>query len=292
MEFFRRNLILITAAMLLVCSVRLLNMSLKDPSIAQIGTRSVSSILYPVEKLHHELNQSVSYVWNRYLWLVDVEVERDSLLDKVTQLQKMNSELIEYQKENSRLREVLDYEKAADVAGITASVVSRNPSNWSKTITIDRGTSDNIHQGSAVLYGNGVVGQVVSVSESSSKVLLISDPSSAVDALLQDNRAWGSCEGTGDDTLMQLRFVEKQIGVEIVTGDRVIASGLDGLFPKGALLGVVHSIEASKSSLFFDITVRRAVDLKKLETVMVIPFAESKNKEGIEDENKELGDVL
>ena len=91
--------------------------------------------------------------------------------------------------------------------------------------------------------------------------------------MLQDNRAWGLCEGTGDDTFMRLRFVEKHVGVEVVVGDRVVASGLDGVFPKGALIGVVQSVEASKSSLFFDIVVRKSVDLRKLETVLVMPFS-------------------
>jgi len=291
MDFIRRNLIFITAAILLACSIRLLNSSIKDPSIAQFGSRSVSTILFPIEKLHHEFNQSVSYTWNRYLWLLDVEEQRDVLQEKVVQLQTMNSKLLEFEKENLRLREVLSYEKTSDTTGITASVVSRNPSNWSKTITIDRGLLDGVKEGNAVVYGNGVVGQIVSVSKKSSKVLLISDPSSAVDVLLQDNRAWGSCEGVGDDDFLQLRFVEKQVGVEVVAGDRVIASGLDGVFPKGTLIGVVYSVEASKSSLFFDVTVRRAVDLKKLETVLILPSVLN-DKSAIAEIKEGASDVL
>jgi rod shape-determining protein MreC len=270
MGLIRRNLVFITAAMLLACSVQLLGFSVDNPETARFGTSLVSSALYPVQKLHHEVTQSTNYAWNRYLWLLDVEEERNELLVRVGSLETLNSRLLEFKRENQRLKQILEFVETSDYRGVTASVISRDPSNWSKTVTIDRGSRHGLRVGMAVTYGNGVVGQIVSVTNQSSKVLLITDPSSAVDALLQDNRAWGICEGTGNDDFLLLRYVEKQVGVEVVAGDRVIASGLDGIFPKGTLIGVVHSVDASTNSLFYEIKVRRTVDLRRLETVFVI----------------------
>lgn len=270
MELIRRNLVFITAAMLLACSVSLLGFSIENPDAARVGSHLLSSAMYPLQKVHHEVTQSTNYAWNRYLWLIDVESEKNELLDRVSSLETINSRLLEYKKENQRLQRILNFVNTSEYTGITASVISRDPSNWSKTVTIDRGTSQGLNVGMAVTYGNGVVGQIISVAKRSSKILLITDPSSAIDALLQDNRAWGICEGTGNDDFLSLRYVEKQVGVEVVAGDRVIASGLDGIFPKGTLIGVVHSVDASKHSLFYEIKVRRTVDLRRLETVFVV----------------------
>jgi cell shape-determining protein MreC len=91
--------------------------------------------------------------------------------------------------------------------------------------------------------------------------------------------------------------VEKQAGIEVVAGDRVISSGLDGIFPKGILVGVVHSVETTRSSLFYEIKVRQAVDFRRLENVFVI--IPSQSESGIEDarltlnaENPENEDII
>ena len=121
--------------------------------------------------------------------------------------------------------------------------------------------------GSAVIDGAGVVGQVITVSHNTSRVLLAIDRVSGIDALIQDNRARGIVEGNGSSNL-EFRFVIDSEEVKI--GDKVVTSGLDSVFPKGLILGIVSQSGISSGGMFKVIKVQPAVNFSKLEDVLVL----------------------
>ena len=134
-------------------------------------------------------------------------------------------------------------------------------------IFINRGTSHKVEKNLTVMTDTGIVGHVIHSSAKSSKVLLITDSRSAIDSLFQETRTSGVTVGTGEKNC-QMKFVP--ISAEVNIGDKVISSGLGGVFPKGLVVGVVGDVVKQKQELFQEITVIPSVDLSNLEEVVVI----------------------
>lgn len=217
-------------------------------------------------------------LWRSYLALQDVELENKVLRQEVIQLQKEIGRYREALIANARFKRLLGIKEDVGATVITANVVGVDLAPWLATITVDQGRKDGIKPGMVVMSGAGVAGQTMETSLHFSKVLLLSDYNSAVAALIQRNRARGIIKGAGEGRCY-LAYVEKVVDVEV--GDRIITSGTDRIFPKGLLIGKVSSVtEGSISALFQEITVTPAVDLKRVEEVVVLvtnqPFVESR----------------
>jgi len=216
-------------------------------------------------------------LWRSYLALQDVELENKVLRQEVIQLQKEIGRYREALIANARFKRLLGIKEDVGATVITANVVGVDLAPWLATITLDQGRKDGIKPGMVVMSGAGVVGQTMETSLHFSKVLLLSDYNSAVATLIQRNRARGIIKGAGEGRCY-LAYVEKVVDVEV--GDRIITSGTDQIFPKGLLIGKVSSVtEGSIPDLFQEITVTPAVDLKRVEEVVVLvtnqPFVES-----------------
>ena len=113
---------------------------------------------------------------------------------------------------------------------------------------------------------SGVIGQIIHAGPTSSKVLLTIDSRSAVDALFQDSRVSGVVVGTGGEEC-KIKYVPNT--AEIKVGDRVLSSGLGGIFPKGLFIGTVSQVIKKKQGLFQEITLTPSSDLSKLEEVLI-----------------------
>jgi rod shape-determining protein MreC len=245
--------------------------SARNPAIVSAGAALIGEGLRPFRAVTNWVSVGVSGFWNSYVALVGVEAERADLLERVRTLEAENSRLVEVQGENERLRRLLGIAELAQLEGVAARVVGRDATNWVKTVTIDRGRSSGLAPGMAVVSGDGVVGQVVSASPSTALVLLITDHSSGIDAIVQGNRARGIVEGTGESAC-RWRFVRGD--AEVAIGDRLITSGLDGIFPKGLLLGVVTDL-GDVEGLFRSIVVTPAARLSAIEDVFVVTTVQS-----------------
>lgn len=266
-DFFRRYSLQLTGVILLVTSFQLMSVSTQHPSFPRLGVRLIDSILTPIAKLQHDLFSSIDALWNHYVWLLMVEEERNELLERVKQLEETNSRFAEYQSENARLRDLLHFAKESGYRGVAASVIARDPSNLIRTVTIDRGSRDGLREGLPVVDGHAVVGQTTAVTANSSRVLLLTDSSSAIDAIVQRSRASGVAEGLSESALL-LRYVLKEY--EVQPGDRVIAAGLSGTFPKGVLIGVVTEVDTMTAGMFQRVEISPQVDFKRLESVYVL----------------------
>ena len=119
----------------------------------------------------------------------------------------------------------------------------------------------------AVISTDGVVGKLITVSPNASRVLLINDHNSGLDAFDQRSRARGIVAGVMDDGLT-MKYVDRTGDVK--PGDAVITSGMDGIFPGGLLVGQVARVSQEGPGLFLNIDIRPAVDFSKLEEVLVL----------------------
>jgi len=210
-----------------------------------------------------------------YILLVDLKKENLRLQGEVYRLQRENDELRESAKAVRRLRRLLLFKEQVPAAMIPSEVIAYSPSAWFRTIVINKGRRDGVRKGMPVVIWEGVVGQVIRTSTGSSIILLIIDRNSSVDALVQRTRTRGILEGEGSPRC-QLRYVSRTD--EIQVGDRIVTSGLGGIFPKGLFMGTVVRVEKKEYGLFQEVEVNPSADFSRLEEVLVIlkPAGEGK----------------
>lgn len=258
--------LIVGGIVLIAVNVILLSVTSKRQSSFGLGRVGI----YFVAPFQEIVTHSVRFargVWENYFFLVSVAQENQALRKSLNQYVEKDNEWHEIGLANSRLRNLLNFQKAPTHRVVAAEVIGKDPSGWFKTVIIDKGRSDGLQKGLAVVLPAGIVGQVIEVSGHYAKVMMITDRNSAVDALVQRSRARGIIKGESADQ-SRFEFVLRKHDVQI--GDTVIASGLDGVYPKGLRIGRVSDLSERSSDIFYDITVTPFVDFEKLEEVLVI----------------------
>lgn len=185
-----------------------------------------------------------------------------------------NLRLKEVAAENQRLRELLRFAQlnpTYDFRGgqVIARVIGQQPTNYLASLAIDLGREHGIQEGMPVVTEAGLVGRIYKVGPRSSTVLLITDTSSGVQALVQreNSRARGVVTGRAGD-LPVMEFIAQDDDVTV--GDLIITSGLGGNFPKGLIIGQVVAVQRRDFDMFQQATVRPTVNFDRIEFVLII----------------------
>jgi rod shape-determining protein MreC len=211
--------------------------------------------------------RAVESVWRGYFYLVNQHEENQRLETTVGLLRSQINDLKEAKLANQRLANILKFKAGRDFPYVGADVVSWNPNSWFKTITIDRGSQDGVASGMPVISHQGMVGRVVEVSPGYSRVLLIIDYNSSVDAYVQRSRVRGILAGRSERKCI-FKYALKNDDVQ--RGDVIVSSGMSGAFPKGLPLGRVSRVKATGQDIFLEIDVTPAADFDHLEEVLVV----------------------
>ena len=227
----------------------------------------VVGITSPVQKAVWGIIGGVGSVWRGYFYLVGLEKENQALKRELQELKLQMNRYREADLANERLRALLNFKKSIATPLLPAQLVAFDPSGWFQTILIDKGKNDGVVQDMAVVSSEGLVGRVIGVGNHHAKVLLILDGNSAVDAYIQRSRARGVLVGLGRE-LCLLKYVQRNEDVQV--GDRVISSGMGGVFPKGLLVGTVQEVVRGSSGLFQRVEVEPSVNFSRLEEVLVV----------------------
>ncbi len=209
----------------------------------------------------------VDYLVDSYVNLIDVKRRNGELKKKVEAMELENQKITELEKENERLKGLLDMVEQRPNEMIAARVTGEDVMNWFKCIIIDKGRTAGIREKMPVVTPAGVVGQAVEVSRWHAKVMIINDTNSAVDVYTTGKHTRGIVEGTGQ-TILKMKYVLKNDDIEV--GDRLITSGKDAIYPEGLALGIVININKSRPGLFSDIDVMPFNNFKKLDEVLVV----------------------
>jgi rod shape-determining protein MreC len=185
-----------------------------------------------------------------------------------------NLRLKEVETENQRLRELLRFAQlnpVYDVRGgqVVARVISKGPSNYLNSITIDLGSEHGIEPGMPVVTERGLVGRILKVGPRTATVLLITDPSSGVQAMIQreSSREVGVVNGRAGEAPVMDYIAQDG---DVTTGDLAITSGLGGAFPKNLVIGQVVEVRKRDYEMFQQATLRPTVNFDRLEFVLVI----------------------
>src|SRR5262249_39421790 len=164
------------------------------------------------------------------------------------------------------LQALLDLRGHTDLKTAAALIIGAGASPEFRTVSIDKGTSDGLRPDMAVIAPAGVVGRIIMPSARASKVQLLIDRNASAGALIERSRAQGLVMGTGGDTL-RMDYVQGSADVKV--GDRVATSGIDGIYPKGFVIGQIESVQRGGGT-FSNIVVRPAAPFSSLEAVLVV----------------------
>ncbi len=241
----------------------------------QLGTTflesTLISLLVSVQSVVTKPIHVIRDVWYGYIYLVQVQEENSRLRAEVSRLREERNRLQENYLYYQRLHKLLEFPRPETWQTIPAEIVGLDASNWTEMVYISNGTRQGMQKGMAVFTQDGIVGQIVQVTPYFSKVMLITDARSAVDALVQRTRARGVVVGRGQNSA-EMRYIP--LGADIQEGDRIISSGMGGIFPKGLEIGVVEKIEEQSLSFFQSVKVLPNVDFSRLEEVLVLTKTE------------------
>ena len=224
------------------------------------------AVFDPFERSLKGITDATTRACRTYGGLWRAQQENRDLRRELATTRSQLQQVAEYEKESDRLRRLLDFKARAPFQTVAAEIIALSPGASSNAILIDKGTDYGLVPDLAVITPAGVIGKIISVYHHDSQVLLITDPSSGVGAMLERSRTQGVLKGASNN-LCQLDYVMNE---ELVSpGDAVVTSGLDQIYPEGLPVGTV--LKVRDGNIYYKrIVVRPAAVLDSLETVLVV----------------------
>lgn len=236
---------------------------------------ALSNLTSPPARLLHAVGQGFSDVWQGYVWLVNIYKKNQTLTRRIQSLEKERVLFAETVEENRRLRALLGFQEVTPGKTIAARVVANDPKADFKSIVIDRGSDDGVMVYMPVVGPRGIVGRIGKVSHHLSTVLLITDPNSTVDVMLQRSRTRALLVGSAYRATLRpghyvtrLEYLHRTSDMK--EADVVVTSGFDGIFPSGLPVGTVHDISTSGTGVFHKAEVVPFEDYAEVEEVLVL----------------------
>jgi rod shape-determining protein MreC len=259
-----------------------------DPENTRLIRVWAVDAITPFERVLVWAQNGTGNIWHNYFYLRGVRAENRQLKDQIEQMRLEQVRLSEDAAQARRLQSLVAFKEQFISRTVAAQVIGSSGSDLSRTIYIDKGESAGIKRDMAVMTADGIVGKVLVAYASVSQVLLISDQSSGVGALLEKTRLQGVLRGTANGEVVLERVMSDE---QVPVGETVLTSGGDQIFPKGLPIGIVTKVGNGKD-LFLNIKVKPAADLSKLEEVLVL--VENKERQATAEENVHIraSDIL
>lgn len=252
-------------ALAVVC-LTILTWKVKDRVPVIAFENALLSITQPMQQSATWAARRLRGMWENYVDLVHVQQENARLREEIRWLRQENHRYLEAHLQHQRLQRLLNFREQLPLDVVAAEVIGRNANSWTEIIYINRGTRDKVVKGLPVVTHEGLVGQVIYAAPTLSQVMLLTDFRSGVDALVQRSRASGVVTGRGRN-VAELKFLP--VGADVQPGDRLISSGMGGVFPKGLIIGEVREIQRNGSRAQH-IAIQPSVDFSHLEEVLVL----------------------
>jgi rod shape-determining protein MreC len=257
----------------LLVLVSLVLLLLRNTDLVRGSSTFLTQLLVPVQRV-----------------LADVGAAGDRFASAITQIDRLREDNTRLQTENDRLtldnvrlreqaivgqqaERLLTLQRTVPFESVPAPVIARDPTGILHSIVLGIGTDDGVKVGHVVLSDQGLVGRVSEVGTNYSKVLLVTDSSSIVSALVQGSRATGIVRGQFGDSLIMDWLLQTE---PVKEGDVVITAGLGigdqlrSLYPKGLVIGKIAQVQTAEAAAYNRAIITPAVDLRRLEHVLVV----------------------
>jgi len=194
----------------------------------------------------------------------------------LARIQELEGQLVRFRemdRENQRLRKLLNFSLPLATRTIGARVIGEDATPWKKIVLLDKGSRNNLKKDMAVVVPEGLVGRILEVEPYTAHAILLPDPDSRVSALTATSRAQGIIAGIGTDKL-QMKYLA--LDAEIAIGEDVTTSGIGSIFPKGLQIGKIEAIERDSDGLHLLALVKPSVPFSKLEEVLCLALSPQK----------------
>jgi rod shape-determining protein MreC len=261
-----RHRSLVLLAGIIVLQVLLLAVQIRRDSQGRLIRVWTVGAISPFERAGSYGVGSVRGTWRHYFALQNTSRDNEDLRRENDQLKLQLNQLQSKAAEADRLAALLDFRQAhKNVPMVGARVIGASADSASQTILLDRGERDGIRKNMGVITADGVVGKVVESYANTAQVLLLTDRDSGVGAMLEKSRIQSPVGGTGEP-LLTMKYVANDDTV--TSGERVVTSGMDRIFPKDLPVGVVADVKPGNP--FKLIRLRPSAKLEQLEEVIVL----------------------
>lgn len=241
-----------------------------DSEKVSIIENIASNIVMPIENgltyLKNKINNNDKFFEN----IDELKTENQELKQKNSELEKQLREYEIIKNENIQLKEQLNLaEKYVEFKTVPGTIISRDISNYSKTLVINVGSDNGIKKNMTVIAAEGLVGYVVSTTNKTAKIQTIIDSASATSCLASSTRDTMICKGTIENKPV-LSASNIATDARIIQGDSIETSGLGGIYVKGIRVGTIKTVNEGSNKTDSYAIIETAVDFGKLETVLVI----------------------
>lgn len=242
-----------------------------SPGETNLVDRVVLFATSPLKQLLSWSTSLVSDSWYQYVDLTEARKENGELRRRLMLAERDLDILRTLEIENRHLTALLEMEeKNPEARLLAARIIAAGGSPGSRTLEIDRGSLAGVRRGMPVIAGQGLVGVIQQVGWSTAEILTIADEKVGVRAVVVRTRARGRIEGRGLWPAFSLKLSEVLRGEDVAVGDRVITSGLDGVFPAGVPIGEVTKVFVEAGVQHRVAEVEPYVDFARLELVSVL----------------------
>jgi rod shape-determining protein MreC len=265
LEFQKRTGYLLVAALL--GHLLLISAQVSSQQGASVLETTIFGGLSRVQAFTAWITHGVTGAWGNYVALKGHRGRADALqlqLDRLgVELQHANAQA----RRAEQLEQLLQLQRTELPATMAARVIAADPAAAFRTVTIDKGASDGVRRDMAVLSPLGVVGRVIDEPAAhAAKVQLIIDRNAGAGAFIDRTGAGGVVVGADSDAPLRMEYVSNLSDVAV--GDLVMTSGLDGIYPRGYVIGRIEKVERG-SSVYKLIAIRPRVDFWSLDTVLL-----------------------
>ena len=260
-----RNIIILSV--IIVICIIVITVSFKDSGAFSKIRILTFDFFEPVQEKTYLFFRPVSHFFLNIRDYFNLNAENRDLMEENAGLIKDYSDNINLRVENDSLRHLLGMQLRQDHETMAAKVIGYFEDKWQSEVIINKGGSSGISEGMAVVNDEGLIGTVIFVSSSSSRVRLLGDPQSSIGARLLSSRKLGMIEGSPEKKIY-FNYITR--GEEIFKGDILITSELGGNIPAEILIGRVKSTSVRDNSAYAVIEVEPFADYKKLEYVLII----------------------
>ncbi|MBQ8437011.1 MAG: rod shape-determining protein MreC [Alphaproteobacteria bacterium] len=234
-----------------------------DTAIIEKTSSWATDVISPIVDILVVPARSIAGVYDYLKELKQIHTENDSLRKENAYLLQIKDKALALEVENRILAGMLNYIVPPEAKFVTARVVAEEGDAFSHSIVAYTGDNSNIRKGQVVLSDRGVVGRIEQVGRFYSKIILITDINSKIPVMVERTRVRGILTGNNTPT-PKMDFIPLE--AELTVGDRVVTSGVAGVFPVGLPIGKISSIEKN------NVKITTFTNLERLEYVRIVDF--------------------
>lgn len=276
MSFFNRNKERMTVAIIAVILILIVGFTSSARTNLTRVEAFTGNLLTPIGKWTNKISRNISESVADIRNLPVIKEENKILKEKIIELEKENIRYEDIIGRTDFLKKENQLLKETKFDLLESQIVGKEPGNWFDRFTIDKGSNDGVKKGDTVVQAieieqgviiEGVVGRVVDVGSNWSKIVTVVDELSRLSFKIVRTQDGGVVSGGLDSSITGFLFDHQ---ADIIKGDKIMTSGLGGVYEKDIYVGEVSEVTSGDNDLMKEIAVTPAIDFKKIYKVYII----------------------